>query len=251
MHRRLTPTEHHFTYPTSHFWIDPDRPQEISRQHPLWSCTWPAPVQIRRRDYLDGGTGKMRNVLQQLVEDSTGYRPTGPIRMLSQPRMWGWLFNPITLYFLWDNPQGSPVAAVAEVSNTPWKERHHYPVLLAPQESDHGTAFEAQFNKKLHVSPFLGSEYVYQLRLTNPSATKLKIQIDVLSLEGDAVLKTSLAVEKQTATRSNLTSVLKNNPLATHRVSKGIHTQAARLLAKKVPFVSHPDRKPDQTTSAP
>ncbi len=239
MHRRLTPVEHRFTYPTTQVWIDPDRPGDLSKHHRLWSSRWPAPVQIRRQDYLDGGTGKMADTLRKLVQDGTSLRPIGPIRMLSQPRIWGWLFNPITLYFLWNDEDEPPAAAVLEVSNTPWKERHHYPVLLEPSASN---TVKASFSKELHVSPFLGSDLVYDLHLLSPSPTKLTVKIDVLTQQGDPVLKTSMAVDRQQANRPNLTAALKNNPFPTHRVSKGIHTQAARLLAKKVPFVSHPKR---------
>ena len=83
--------------------------------------------------------------------------------MLTQPRTWGWLFNPITIYLAWNNADEPPVAAVLEVTNTPWKERHHYAVPLTSQGPD--TSIGAEFDKHLHVSPFLGMDYQYRLKL--------------------------------------------------------------------------------------
>ncbi len=94
MHHRLTPAEHRFTYPVTQIWIDPDHPGELFGAHPLWSSRRPAPVRFRRRDYLDGTDAPLGDAVRRALTPALGREPAGPLRMLTQPRTWGWLFNP-------------------------------------------------------------------------------------------------------------------------------------------------------------
>lgn len=170
MHHRASPTEHRFSYPVRYVWLDPDHPNDLVRHHRLWSARRPAPVWFRRRDYLDGTCRALGPLVREQLETVMDPPPSGPIRMLTQPRTWGWLFNPITIYLLWpggaapDRPS-PPIAAVLEVTNTPWKQRHLYPVPLVQIERGVG----ARFDKALHVSPFLGGHHRYVLSIVEAS----------------------------------------------------------------------------------
>jgi DUF1365 family protein len=242
-HRRSGPTTHEFSYPVNHIWIDPDRPEDLFANHPLWSATKRRPVRFRRSDYLDGADGPLGPAIRDRLADATGHRPDGPLRMLTQPRTWGWLFNPITVYLAWSNGSDGPSHAVLEVTNTPWKERTTYPVALGHVDG----AFEANFDKELHVSPFLEQDYRYHLSIRPGPSEDFDVAIDVIpkaDREAEPIVKTALTVKRRPPTRSTLAAALTQNPLATHRVSLGIHAQAARLLAKRVPFVPHPKRTP-------
>ncbi len=101
--------------------------------------------------------------MRDLVAERTGRRPAGPIALLANLRTWGWLFNPISLYFCADNGDGrrpGPISSlVAEVQNTPWHERTAYVV---------GPPGGHRFAKELHVSPFLPMDLDYELRYTAP-----------------------------------------------------------------------------------
>ena len=287
LHHRHRPTEHRFTYPVSLVWLDPDDPDPLFAQHPLWSARRTAPVRFRRRDYFDGGRGAIGPALRDLVGDALGQRPEGAVRMLTQPRTWGWLFNPITIYLLWaggstlsadgatatpgsGGAERDPVAAVLEVTNTPWKERHRYVVGLVRRTSTRGSALEAAFAKSLHVSPFLDEDYRYRLRLAERDgrggARRLTVDLDVIppassgrlcdnriqrpdvnggdveTPTGEPVLTTRLVVHRYRPSRRVMTNALIRTPLPTHRVSFGIHRQAAALWRKGVPFVAHPRR---------
>jgi hypothetical protein len=173
-----------------------------------------------------------------------GRRPEGPVRMLTQVRRWGWLFNPITVYVVWDDEaddatDADPVAAVLEVTNTPWKERLRYPVAL---ESRDGW-WVAQMDKELHVSPFLDEDYVYDLRLRSVG-DRLDLRLDVVPhTGGEPVLRTGLAVDRTPATRAALGAAFRSPVASTHRVSWGIHREALRLWWKRVPFVTHPRKR--------
>ncbi len=263
-HRRNKPTVHDFSYPVKQLWLDPDRPRDLMDALPIGPRKGLRPVQFRPKDYLDGDGGPFGPTLRGELEPVLGFRPTGPIRMLTQPRTWGWLFNPITVYLVWptdrtpgdaggpvESAGGGPCGAVLEVTNTPWKERHRYPVALHAD----GGRFEAEFDKLLHVSPFLDEEYRYRLTLAmtldgEPDADRhIELGLDVVPRStGDGgtinpVVETRLQVQLLPPTRRNMKTMILQNPLPTHRVSLGIHWQAARLLAKRVPFVTHPVKR--------
>ena len=103
-------------------------------RHPLWSHERANAVSFRRRDYLGDPSMPLDRSVRDLVEQRTGRRPDGPISLLTQVRTWGWLFNPISVYYCFA-PDGETVdAIVVEVTNTPWHERTTYvlPVIRHP-----------------------------------------------------------------------------------------------------------------------
>ncbi len=131
-----------------------------------------------------------------------------------------------------------PVGAVLEVTNTPWKERHRYSVVL-DSRSD-GTDLRSTFDKQMHVSPFLGLAYRYDLRIADRD-DRVAVDIDVVDPEGAVAVHTALRTRREPATKQNLAASLRSTPPPTHRVSAGIHVQAARLWRKGVPFVPIPN----------
>ncbi|MGI9597090.1 MAG: DUF1365 domain-containing protein [Acidimicrobiales bacterium] len=258
-HRRNQPRHHEFTYNINQIWIDPDRPEELFDRHALWSDRRPSPIRFRQRDYFDGTGRSIGRGVRDTLAAALGREPTGPIRMLTQPRTWGWLFNPITVYLAWDDDGADPVGSVLEVTNTPWKERLAYPMTLDRV----GDRLVALFDKRLHVSPFLDQDHTYRLSLgADGDPGNLDMAIDVLrptahlgpvgdeapsvrtrAADPVAVVETRLRLQLVEPTATAMTTALYRNPLPTHRVSLGIHLQAARLLGKRVPFVPHPRRK--------
>ncbi|MEM7273436.1 MAG: DUF1365 domain-containing protein [Actinomycetota bacterium] len=256
-HRRNRPAIHEFRYPVTQIWLDPDRPGELFDRHPLWSTRARRPIRFRPRDHLDGSDTPIGPRIRAALEPVLGREPTGPVRLLAQPRIWGWLFNPIAVHLAWDLPAEPPVGVVLEVTNTPWKERTLYPLALARDPAP-GTGpgpgsieLAAGFDKTLHVSPFLDRDLRYHFRigerLPDRSAgdRRLTITIDVARPDRpDApVVETALAVHLRPPDRRTMTAALTNAPLSTHRVSAGIHLQALRLATKRVPFVPHPSRR--------
>jgi DUF1365 family protein len=238
VHRRVAPEPNEFAHPISQVWIDPDQPEQLCDLHPAWSHRRPAPVHFRRSDYGDQPTGSLAEAARGDLSRVLGRTPQGPVRMLSQIRRWGWLFNPITFFFVWDSPSDSaptrqrPVGAILEVTNTPWKERTRYPLVL---DASNG-CLTSEFDKAMHVSPFLGMDYRYRLELRDRDDS-VAVAIDVVDPSGHAILHTKLRLQRRQATRQLLGHSLRSAPFPTHRVSAGIHCQAARLWVKRVPVI--------------
>lgn len=233
---------HEFVRPMSMIWIDPDRPHELLDRHRLWSTRRGAPVRFVAADYGDGDGAALGGDLRRLLADHPDVGPVGELRMLTQPRTWGWLFNPITIYLAWPLDRGAhgPVAIVAEVTSTPWKERHRYVAALHDGR--------ASFDKVLHVSPFLGEDLRYDVTVAALEGGRLDIRIDVVDVHDSPVLDTRLVLDRRcvdgsAADRRLLTAYLVRSPLPTHRVSMAIHAHALRLWRKGVPFVPHPSKR--------
>jgi uncharacterized protein len=232
-HQRSTPTVHRFRRPLSLTYLDLDEVDEVLSRHPLWSTGRWAPVQFRRRDYLDGGRRPLTTSVRDLVESRLGTRPAGSIRMLTHLRTFWWLFNPITLYYCFDSGD-EPQALVAEVTSTPWKERHLY--VMPFEDARHG---DVRIGKELHVSPFMGMDQSYSFALNAP-ADALRVRIQTFE-DDRPVFEATLGLRRHELDRRTMSRVLWHDPLHTMRVSAGIYAEAARLAAKGTPVYRHPE----------
>jgi DUF1365 family protein len=157
-HRRSEPREHAFEYRLQMMYIDLGDLPELFDRHPLWSSRRPALGWFRRSDYLGDPRVPLDEAVRGVVAERTGYRPDGPVRVLTNLRCFGHCFNPVSFYYCFDRAGEHVQAVVAEVTNTPWGERHAY--VSRELTSRHA--------KELHVSPFLALDYEYELRFGQP-----------------------------------------------------------------------------------
>lgn len=230
-HRRLAPVRQEFTYRIVLPLIDLDELDAVCALHPWWARERMRPVTYRRRDFFGPAELALEEAVREKVAREFGQRPAGPIAMLAHPRIWGWQFNPISLYYCYDESGARVESLLAQVTNTPWHESHAY-VLGAP-----GTH---RVDKALHVSPFMGMNAHYDFSYDAPTSD-LHLAVNAIE-QGELVLETSLDLTRREITRGDLGRVLWDYPLMTARVSLGIYHQAARLRRSGVPFVAHPAR---------
>ena len=194
-HRRHEPVVHEFRYRLYMAYLDLAELPEVLDRVPLWSARRPAPAWFRRSDYLE-------------VDHD------GPVRLLTHVRAFGHLFNPVSLYYCFD-PDGERVERVlAEVTNTPWGERHTYTL----------DAMDATIGKALHVSPFLGMDSEYRIRMTTPGE---QLRVHMESRRDDRVdFDATLALRRR---ELSAWPVLRQ-PLMT-RSRDGGHLRAGRAAA--------------------
>src|SRR5271166_3406871 len=205
----------------------------------LWSAQRPALAHFKRGDHLGPAEVPLGTAVRDLVERSTGRRPSGSIRLLTHLRYFGYCFNPVSFYFVRDADDRRVSTVVAEVNNTPWNEQHTY-VLDSTANLARGDKKHFRFGKEFHVSPFHAMEQTYDWRFTDPGST---FAIHMENLErGDKVFDATMSLRRREITGAALASVLTRYPLMTAQVIGAIHWQALRLWLKGVPVNSHPDK---------
>lgn len=195
----------------------------------------PGVVRFRRRDYLGDPAVPLDRAVRELVSERTGERPAGPIRVLTHLRSFGHCFNPVSFYYCFD-PAGERLeAVVAEVTNTPWGERHAY-VLGAEDAS--GRVVKARFEKAMHVSPFMGMDHRYDVRASMPGQA-LSVHIGS-SRAGTTVFDATLSLRRHELTRASMARMTARYPFATVRVLALIYAHALGLKLAGARVYPHP-----------
>lgn len=242
-HHRTAVREHRFDVRLFMVLLDLDELPALFDGVPGWSARRPALAWFRRRDFLDGADTPLADAARDLVAARTGLRPAGPVRVLTHLRYFGYQINPLRIYWLYGADGVTVQAVIAEVTNTPWGERHCY-VLPAPPPDAHGR-LRLRFDKALHVSPFMPMDQHYEWLLDTPGE-RLGTTLACVR-DGRVTFTAALALERRPATRAGLLRALARHPFMTARVVLAIYAHAARLRAKGVPFHPHPQKRETTT----
>jgi DUF1365 family protein len=239
-HRRLEPRAHAFRYPVFMMYLDLAELDQVFRGRWLWSTRRAAPARFDRADHLGDPQVPLDRAVRDLVAAHTGARPAGPIRLLTHLRCFGYGFNPISLYFCFDAAGERVQALVAEVSNTPWGERHCY-VLSDPDRSPGGRTLRYRCDKALHVSPFMPMRLGYDWAVSEPGERlAVHIALRPQGQPGRHLFDATLSLARRPVTAGELAAVWLRFPLMSFKVITMIHWQALRLWLKRVPFHAHP-----------
>jgi DUF1365 family protein len=223
-HRRYAPRAHAFRYPLFMVYLDLAELGDVFKGRWLWSAQRPAPARFAREDHLGDPRVPLDEAVRELVASKTGLRPSGPIRLLTHLRYFGYVFNPVSFYYCFDAGGERVETIVAEVNNTPWGERCCY-VL---------DGLKAETRKAMHVSPFMPMDLRYAWRFTAPG-THLGVHMR-LTRKDDTVFDATLALCQEPISNR----ILLRFPLMTAKVIAAIHWEALKLWRKRVPFHTHP-----------
>jgi DUF1365 family protein len=232
-HHRLAPRPHAFRYGVGLLALDLDELPELFRGRLFWSLERANLASFRRADYLGPAELPLKEAVLARVAAELGHRPAGPVTLLTQLRVLGWAFNPVSFYLCHD-AHGALAALVAEITNTPWGERFAY-VLDA-----RGGQRAWRFPKRFHVSPFLPMELEYDWRL-RCDADGLTVQMTDLA-DGRPVFRAGMELTRRPLDGRALARALVRYPLQPQRVSAAIYWQALRLWWKRTPFFPHPSK---------
>ncbi|MBS0556404.1 MAG: DUF1365 domain-containing protein [Proteobacteria bacterium] len=238
-HRRHAPHPHEFRYRMYMLYLDLDEIDRVFAGRWLWSTQRRNLAQFRRSDYLGDPSVPLVDAVRARVREATGHMPGGPIRLLTHLRYFGHCFNPVSFYFCYAEDGVTLDTIVAEITNTPWKERHSY-VLDVAGAQRHGSALRWDFAKAFHVSPFLPMQRDYAWRFTAPDVA-LRVHMDVLkgaARDFDA----TLVLERRPLTGANLARVLLRYPVMTLKVVAAIHWQALLIFLRRNPVYDHPGK---------
>ena len=244
-HRRLEPVRHEFRASLFMMYLDLNELQLVFQRRWLWSIENWNVATFRRRDHFGDTSQPLDETVRKLVETQTGNRPDGPIRLLTHLSYLGYCFNPLSVFFCFDETGGRIQYIVAEVTNTPWRERHCYVLTVVDSKQNHpaGSSGEPEkhkfrFAKSFHVSPFMTMDFEYRWNLVGPS-DQLVLQAENWRDE-HVCFDATLNLKRQEITTWSLARVLALYPLMTARVMANIYWQALRLWWKRIPYVPHP-----------
>jgi len=254
-HRRMAPKRHAFRYPLFMAYLDLAELDTVFARRWFWSTQRAALARFDRRDHLGDPARSLDAEVRNLVAERIGMRPRGPIRLLTHLRYAGYVFNPVSFYYCFDEADRRVESIVAEVHNTPWGERHCY-VLEAAAGSDASRWLHARSVKAMHVSPFhpMALDYHWALRAPDERlAVRMALRPSgASSAPGDAaVFDATLVMQRVPIGGMSLAATLLRFPLMTLQVIAAIHWQALRLWIKRVPVHDHPARRASPLTGRP
>ena len=241
-HRRFQPKNHQFEYPVFMMYLDLDELSEVFAQSPFWSNRCWAPARFKREDYFAPEQPNLKQAVIAKVQQVAGLEIDGPVRLLTNVRYFGFVFNPISIYYCFDRYEKLQ-AMLVEVTNTPWKERCQYVLSCDPQRDKQRIIFD----KAMHVSPFHDMAFRYHWFSQVPSEV-LRVHMQNIHTEtGENVFDATLQLERQAISKWNLNAILLRYPLMTMQVVVNIHWQALRLFLRKVPVYKHPGKQENES----
>ncbi len=235
-HARYRPKENRFRTSVFFLYLDLAELDTVFRRRWLWSTKRPNLAWLRRKDHFGDTSLTIDETVRALVQQRTGKRPQGPIRMLTHLRYLGHNFNPATFYYCFDATGSRVETIVVEVHNTPWGEVHCYVVT---ERDNMGSQEQKRFRlkKDFTVSPFMPMDLEYEWTFTEPGST-VNVHMEDFDKEG-RIFEAELSVERREITGASLARMLLKYPVVTLKVVAGIYWQAFRLWRKGVPFYGH------------
>ena len=239
-HRRYQPRQHAFQYALFMLYLDLDELPALFARRWFWSVTRPALARFRRDEHLGDKSIDLATAVRQLVRDEAGITLSGPIRLLTNLRYFGFGFNPVSFYYCFDESGDRLEVIVAEVNNTPWGEQYCY---ILPESHNRGNAKSKRFlhDKRFHVSPFMDMGIDYDWRFTQPGE---KLVVHMKNYRHSEILfDATLALQQRPVDGMHLAGVLIRYPFMTAKIVAAIYYQALRLWLKRVPLFPHPDKQ--------
>jgi uncharacterized protein len=235
-HARRVPRPHAFAYRLYLVYLDLDElPGLLSSGAPGAREGRIGPLAFRRADYLGDPTRDLSEEVRDRVQAALGFRPQGPVRLLTHLRSLGHAFNPVSFYFCFGAGGGRLEAVVAEITNTPWNERHAYVLAAGPDGAT------ATFPKRFHVSPFFDMDQVYEWRIGAPGE---ELAVEMVNREsGREVFRARLGLRRTAWSLAALRRAALVQPFMAWQVHVAIYWQALRLWLKRTPFFVHPAKR--------
>lgn len=224
-HRRFLPTQHQFSYPLYYAWVDLNDVSGFQlKLQQFGRLPW---LRLNSKDYLGEDNAPLKEKALALLEAQYPTYQASQLILICQLRCMGLYFSPVN-FVLFGNQSGFDYL-LAEVTNTPWGEKHHYWLDLNQLEPH---------PKGFHVSPFNPMEMTYHWQVE--LKTQIRIQIDCWREQ--KTFTAGVTLDKHPVNRTTLSHVLRKHPLLTFRVVTGIYIQAFKLWLKKTPIYRHPNR---------
>jgi len=228
-HTRYIPKVHGFSYPFFMYYLDLEEMEKGVHFGKWFSSMRSALSRFKREDYLGNADTPLAEAVKQKMLQLTGKKVEGKVFGLMNMRTLGLYFSPVNFYYGFDQ-QEKPSHFLAEVSNTPWNERHCYAHIL------HGSNNRPTNPKEFKVSPFnpeRNQQYIWQIGIPEK---EISIMLGVHDDRGH-VFEAKLHLKENPFTLKTVKRYLRTTPAMTISIISKIYWQALKLYLKGIPFI--------------
>lgn len=242
VHKRLTPRQHAFSYRVFSLCLDVDEIDRLDSDLRFFSRNRWNLIGFNDDDMGAGGGHRVGDHARKILRDAGLEMFANRIVLLCYPRLLGYVFNPLSVYYCHD-ANGRLGVLIYEVSNT-FRERRSYMITVTPGGVSGGIIWQA-CDKELYVSPFTQANGRYGFHVT-PPGDRIVVGVDFRATgnskgghadRGQAVLKTHFRGERRELSDRTIVGLMLDYPLLTLKVVAAIHLEAANLWRKGVPLV--------------
>lgn len=237
-HRRFFPFTHFFNYPIFMVYFDISNVERMLEKTWFWNINKPSIVSFYREDYHGDHSQSLDDAVRSTIYQKTGRYLKGPIRILTHLRYFGYCFNPVSFYYCFDQMDENVELIMAEITNTPWQERHSY---IVSDKLNSKSNLTANMGKEFHVSPFWGMDHEYEWVFTRPEKS---LMVNMKNIKDqNKVFDATLTLKRKTFNLNNLALQTLSFPFMTLSVIFRIHWQALKLWIKGAHIFDHPNEK--------
>jgi uncharacterized protein len=239
LHTRFSPKLHKFRYPHMMFLLDLDELEILEKKIKQFSHNGAAMYNFNDRDHLDEGAQPLKDRVHRLLRDNNFEEMPTQILLLTNPRILGYVFNPISIYFC-IRKNDEPMAVICEVCNT-FFERKAYVIKTSGYKT--GDLIEHEQVKNFYISPFCKPDDKFKIQMPSEkfeaSATTFR--------DGEEIMRAQMSATSIPLTNETLIQSALRYPLSTMVAISRIHYQAMLLYLKKIPFLAKEDFPEKQT----
>jgi len=241
VHRRLRPRPHHLRYAAFWMLLDLEGIDALRNRLRLFSRGRFNAVSFYDTDHGDQTQEPLRRQVERHIAAAGIAFDGGAIRLLCMPRIFGYGFNPLSIYFC-HRRDGTLAALLYEVRNT-FGERHSY---LIPVGATAGAVIRQTCDKRFYVSPFMDMGMSYDFRVVPPS-DRVSIVISARDADGPVIVAT-LAGRQAPLTDVSLLRLLLRIPFLTLKVVGAIYWHALKMWWKGFALRARPPKPASPVT---
>ena len=229
IHKRFKPKEHFFKYKVFSLFIDLSELNKLNDKLKFFSLNKFNLISFYEKDHGERDGSSLINWVKFNLSNNNIKTENIKIKLLCYPRILGYVFNPLSIFFIYDENQDL-ISILYEVKNT-FGEQHTYVFKVEGENK----LSQNNCSKKFHVSPFIEMNCNYFFRVLNPGEN-LSIIIDQHDQEGK-ILFASQDGKRSDLTSKNLMNSYLKHPLMTFKIISAIHFEAFKLWIKGIKFV--------------
>ena len=229
IHKRFKPKKHFFKYSVFSLLVDLSELEDLDKKIKFFSFNRFNLVSFYEKDHgLRDGSSLIEWVKKNLDENEI-YSKNIKIKLLCYPRIFGYVFNPLSVFFIYDTEE-KLISILYEVKNT-FGEQHTYIFKV----KDDANLFQHNCSKKFHVSPFIEMNCSYFFRILKPGE-KMSVIIDQYQMDEKILFASQDGKRVDFTSKELLKSYLKH-PLMTFKIISAIHYEAFKLWTKGIKFI--------------